>query len=165
MYDACMAALPADIAVCAAAVADWRAQSPQDHKMKKQAADIMTLNLVKNPDILATLGHHQQRPDLLIGFAAETENLETNAQQKRKAKNCDWIVGNLVTTSSGADLSDDLVFGHDKNTIILVRDGTSEAWPQMPKTDIADKLVAAMITTLHQKSALAPSDDREPADA
>jgi phosphopantothenoylcysteine decarboxylase/phosphopantothenate--cysteine ligase len=165
MHDGCMAALPADIAVCAAAVADWRVQSPQDHKMKKQAADIMTLNLVKNPDILATLGHHQQRPDLLIGFAAETENLETNAQQKRKAKNCDWIVGNLVATSSGADLSDDLVFGHDKNTIILVRDGTSEAWPQMPKTDIADKLVAAMITTLHQKSALAPSDDREPADA
>lgn len=165
MYDACMAALPADIAVCAAAVADWRAQSPKDHKMKKQAADIMTLDLVKNPDILAALGHHQQRPDLLIGFAAETENLEANAQQKRMAKNCDWVVGNLVATSSGADLSNELVFGHDKNTIILVRDGTSEAWPQMPKTDIADKLVAAMITTLHQTSALAASVDREPADA
>ncbi|WP_332923245.1 bifunctional phosphopantothenoylcysteine decarboxylase/phosphopantothenate--cysteine ligase CoaBC [Candidatus Puniceispirillum sp.] len=158
MHDACMAALPADIAVCAAAVADWRAQAPKNHKIKKQAADSMTLNLVKNPDILAALGTHEQRPTLLVGFAAETENLETNAQQKRIAKNCDWIIGNLVAVSSGTNTSDNLVFGHDKNTIMLVRDGTSEAWPKMRKTEIADKLVAAMIMTLNETVA-----DKEPA--
>ena len=148
MYDACMAALPADIAVCAAAVADWRVRTPQDHKIKKQAADSMTLDLVKNPDILAALGAHEQRPGLLVGFAAETENLEANADQKRIAKNCDWIVANLVAKSSGTNAPDDLVFGHDKNTIMLVRDGKAEAWPKMLKTEIAEKLVEAMIMTL-----------------
>ena len=148
MYDACMAALPADIAVCAAAVADWRVRTPQDHKIKKQAADSMTLDLVKNPDILAALGAHEQRPGLLVGFAAETENLEANADQKRIAKNCDWIVANLVAKSSGTNAPDDLVFGHNKNTIMLVRDGKAEAWPKMLKTEIAEKLVEAMIMTL-----------------
>ena len=159
MHDACMAALPADIAVCAAAVADWRAHAPQDHKIKKHDARIMTIDLVKNPDILAALGAHEQRPGLLVGFAAETENLEANARQKRMTKNCDWIVANLVAMSSGMDRPDDLVFGHDRNTVMLVRDGATDAWPTMPKTEIADKLVETMIMTLKQKSA-----DREPAD-
>ena len=158
MHDACMNALPADIAVCAAAVADWRARTPHNHKIKKYAADSMTLDLVKNPDILAALGVHEQRPALLVGFAAETENLEANAHDKRIAKNCDWIIGNLVAKSSGTNISEDLVFGHDRNTIMLVRDGKAEAWPNLLKTEIADRLVEAMIVMLTPNHA-----DREPA--
>ena len=160
MHDACIAALPADIAVCAAAVADWRARSPQNHKIKKQAADSMTIDLVKNPDILAALGAHEKRPELLVGFAAETENLEANARHKRNAKNCDWIVANLVAIASDAGKADDLVFGHDSNTVMLIRDSKTETWPKMRKTEIADKLVEAMIKTLNQKPTRETSADR-----
>lgn len=164
MYEACMSALPADIAVCAAAVADWRVKTPKNHKIKKQAANSMTIDLVKNPDILAALGTHENRPTLVVGFAAETENLEANAQQKRRTKNCDWVVANLVATSSAPgssalDQSNELVFGHDNNTVMLVRDGTTEAWPRMPKTEIAEKLVESMIMALNKNTA-----DKEPAD-
>jgi phosphopantothenoylcysteine decarboxylase/phosphopantothenate--cysteine ligase len=160
MHDACIAALPADIAVCAAAVADWRARSPQNHKIKKQAADSMTIDLVKNPDILAALGAHEKRPELLVGFAAETENLEANARHKRNAKNCDWIVANLVATTSDAGKADDLVFGHDSNKVMLIRDSKTESWPSMRKTEIADKLVEHMIMALNQKPARETSADR-----
>ena len=98
MRDACIAALPADIAICAAAVADWRVAEPAKSKMKKPANpdDGLTLTLTQNPDILAILSATANRPRLVIGFAAETDNLEQNAIAKRQRKGCDWIVANQV---------------------------------------------------------------------
>ncbi len=137
MLAAAEAALPADIAVCAAAVSDWRTTHTQHQKLKKSStnkAEILSLELTKNPDILASLGHTEQRPKLLIGFAAETENLRTNALAKLHQKKCDWIVGNQVGNV------DNPIFGSDHNSIMLVCETGVETWPTMLKTDIADKL-------------------------
>ena len=141
MLATCERGLPADIAICAAAVSDWRAASPQDRKIKKgQGEDPPTLELAENPDILASLSTAgPKRPRLVIGFAAETEDVEANAAAKLAAKDCDWILANQV--AEGA------VFGDDENIVhLLVRaeDGGApavERWPRMSKAEVAVRLV------------------------
>jgi phosphopantothenoylcysteine decarboxylase/phosphopantothenate--cysteine ligase len=135
MYDACMAALPADIAVCAAAVADWRPAQADESKIKKQAgAPPPRLEMVENPDILRALSAAgNQRPGLVIGFAAETDDIVENATAKRDRKGCDWIVANNVSPATGT-------FGGDSNTVILVAGTGVENWPTMRKTEVATRL-------------------------
>ena len=131
------AALPADIAICAAAVADWRVAKARHTKLKKpdqHNSAGMQLTLVENPDILASLGQSGNRPELLVGFAAETEDVLENATAKRGRKQCDWIIANQV----GA--ADDPVFGSDQNHIMLISKTAVETWPRMLKTELADKL-------------------------
>jgi phosphopantothenoylcysteine decarboxylase/phosphopantothenate--cysteine ligase len=142
------AALPADIAIFAAAVADWRIANEGEQKLKKTPAGIPPLQLVENPDILATISKlHDQRPGLVIGFAAETENLIENAKTKFARKGCDWIVANDVSPASG-------VMGGDRNTVhLLTRDKgsvdiTVESWPVMTKEEVATALVARIAKTL-----------------
>jgi phosphopantothenoylcysteine decarboxylase/phosphopantothenate--cysteine ligase len=134
MLAACEAALPQDIAVCTAAVADWRPEIQASSKMKKSDQGAPSLNLVENPDILFTLAHHAARPQLVVGFAAETENLDANAAAKRARKECDWIVANDVGLTSS-------VMGGDKNTIHLVTASGSETWPELDKQEVARRLV------------------------
>jgi len=135
MLAACEAALPVDIAVCAAAVADWRVSKPSAQKLKKaNSGDVPTLHLIENPDILAHIAAHPtQRPKLVVGFAAETEMVEANAHKKLERKGCDWIVAN--------DVSADQTFGKEDNKIILVKAGSEERWERMSKVAIAEKLV------------------------
>jgi len=137
MLAACQAALPVDIAVCAAAVADWRAdEAPQ--KLKKKGAP-PTLRLVENPDILATLSAAGNlRPRLVVGFAAETEDLIANATAKRTRKGCDWILANDVSPASGT-------FGGDANTIHLVTAEGVEDWPPSSKHDVAERLARRIV--------------------
>jgi len=137
MQAAVNATLPADIAICAAAVADWRVAEARHAKLKKpdhQNAAGIQLTLIENPDILASLGQSDQRPTLLIGFAAETEDVLENATAKRSRKQCDWMIANQV----GA--ADDPVFGSDQNHIMLISETAVETWPRMLKTELADKL-------------------------
>jgi phosphopantothenoylcysteine decarboxylase/phosphopantothenate--cysteine ligase len=141
MLAACEAALPADVAICAAAVADWRSAAAADQKMKKIAGEVPPpIALALNPDILATLsaaGPH--RPKLVVGFAAETEKLEEHARAKRRKKGCDWIVAN--------DVSGD-VMGGAENTVLLITPKGTEAWPRMKKEDVAAKLAARIAEAL-----------------
>jgi phosphopantothenoylcysteine decarboxylase / phosphopantothenate---cysteine ligase len=134
------AALPADIAIFAAAVADWRVASEGAQKLKKTAAGMPPLQLVENPDILATVSKLQdKRPPLVIGFAAETEHLIDNAKAKLARKGCDWIVANDVSPATG-------VMGGDRNTVHLItRSGGGiavDSWPAMTKDEVATALVA-----------------------
>jgi phosphopantothenoylcysteine decarboxylase/phosphopantothenate--cysteine ligase len=124
-------ALPADIAVCAAAVGDWRAATPADQKLKK-SGDAPTLTLAENPDILASLATGPNRPKLVIGFAAETENLAAYAAAKRLAKGCDWIIANNVGGTG--------IMGGDDNEILLITATGAEPWPLMTKNTLAAKL-------------------------
>ncbi|MFN3930430.1 MAG: bifunctional phosphopantothenoylcysteine decarboxylase/phosphopantothenate--cysteine ligase CoaBC [Brevundimonas sp.] len=135
MTAAVEAALPADIAVMSAAVADWRVDGVASGKIKKAPGGPPSLALIENPDILAGVsGPGPARPTLVIGFAAETADLEANARAKLSRKGCDWIVGN--------DVSDD-VFGADGNAVTLfTRGGSIEAWPRQSKTEVARKLAA-----------------------
>ena len=137
MLAACKQALPAEIAVCVAAVSDWRVVAAASQKLKKNGGGPPALELAENPDILRSLAKAgNKRPGLVIGFAAETENIVANAQAKCKAKNTDWILANDVSPETGT-------FGGDANTIHLV-DGadTVEAWPTMTKGEVAERLVA-----------------------
>jgi phosphopantothenoylcysteine decarboxylase / phosphopantothenate---cysteine ligase len=134
------ATLPVDIAIFAAAVADWRVASEGEQKLKKTEAAMPPLQLVENPDILATISHlTEQRPQLVIGFAAETERLIDNAKAKLKRKGCDWIVANDVSPATG-------VMGGDRNTVhLLTRDGADiavDSWPVMTKEQVAVELIA-----------------------
>ncbi len=132
--------LPADIFVGAAAVADWRINTPADQKMKKRAGgEPPILNFTENPDILSLVGHHENRPKLVVGFAAETENLLDNARAKRAKKGCDWIVANQVGTS------DNPVFNSEHNQVTLITHTTEEDWGYMPKKDIATLLVRKIV--------------------
>jgi len=135
MYDACMGALPADIAVCAAAVADWRPAQQGDSKIKKaQGAAPPRIEMVENPDILRALSASgNQRPALVVGFAAETDSLIDNATAKRARKGCDWIIANDVSPETGT-------FGGDTNTVHLITATGAEDWPEMRKSDVADRL-------------------------
>jgi phosphopantothenoylcysteine decarboxylase / phosphopantothenate---cysteine ligase len=137
------AALPVDIAIFAAAVADWRVANAGEQKLKKTAAGMPPLQLVENPDILATISKlKDRRPGLVIGFAAETENLIDNAKAKLARKGCDWIVANDVSPATG-------VMGGDQNTVhLLTRDGKMESWPVMTKEQVATELVARIAKTL-----------------
>lgn len=140
MLAACEAALPADAAICAAAVADWRTAHEAGQKMKKVPGQPPApLELALNPDILATLSAHAARPRLVVGFAAETENVVANAIAKRQRKGCDWIVAN--------DVSGD-VMGGAENAVHLVTDTGVEDWPRMPKQDVAARLAARLAEAL-----------------
>jgi len=133
-------ALPADIAVMVAAVADWRSATEAGQKVKKGQGGPPTLQLVENPDILASLAAHPSRPALLVGFAAETENLESHAQAKLARKGCDLIVANDV---SGG------VMGADRNRVLLVTKSGITALPEGPKSEIARRLAAYMADRLN----------------
>jgi phosphopantothenoylcysteine decarboxylase / phosphopantothenate---cysteine ligase len=139
MLTACERALPADVAVLAAAVSDWRAAKALASKMKKKAGKKPpSLTLIENPDILHYIATHKtKRPDLVIGFAAETEDLLKNASSKRGRKGCDWIVAN--------DVSGGKVFGADDNQVTLVTSRTKEPWPAMTKDAVAEKLADKII--------------------
>ena len=134
-------ALPADIAVFAAAVADWRPQQASQSKIKKQGRP-PTIELVENPDILATIAHRKSgRPPLVVGFAAETDNVIANAKAKLARKGCDWIVANDVSPATG-------IMGGDSNTVHLVTADAVEDWPPQSKEDVARALIARIAATL-----------------
>ena len=136
------AALPADCAIFAAAVADWRVADAGTQKIKKQAGATPSLALVENPDLLATVAKLSDgRPHLVVGFAAETENLIANAQSKLQRKGCDWIVANDVSPEGG-------VMGGDRNTVHIVTSDGVESWPAMNKDDVATALVARIAEAL-----------------
>ncbi|MBW8269559.1 bifunctional phosphopantothenoylcysteine decarboxylase/phosphopantothenate--cysteine ligase CoaBC [Caldovatus aquaticus] len=140
MLAACEAALPADVAVCAAAVADWRVAAAAGQKLKKvpgQAPPPLALAL--NPDILATLSAHPRRPRLVVGFAAETEEVVANAIAKRARKGCDWIVAN--------DVSGDVMGGRE-NAVHLVTAQGVEHWPRLPKEEVARRLAERIAAAL-----------------
>jgi phosphopantothenoylcysteine decarboxylase/phosphopantothenate--cysteine ligase len=135
MLAACLALGTVDIAVCAAAVADWKMARPAAAKIKKKAgAAPPALELAANPDILATLSKPgPKRPALVVGFAAETEDLVANAIDKRKRKGCDWIVANDVSAETGT-------FGGERNTVHLITASGVEDWPTLAKADVAMRL-------------------------
>jgi len=140
MLAACEAALPADVLVMAAAVADWRPDIAANSKIKKSTDRVVPLiKLVENPDILASIAQSAQRPRLLIGFAAETDDVVENAIAKRSRKGADWIIAN--------DVSGD-VMGGDKNRIHLISETGSEDWPEMSKTDVGTRLAARIAEKL-----------------
>lgn len=143
MLAACERALPADVAVCAAAVADWRVDGANASKLKKVPGGAPpSLRLVANPDILATLSRHSdRRPRLVVGFAAETEDVVTNAQAKLARKGCDWIVANDVRPETG-------VMGGEANAVHLVTAEGVEDWPMAPKREVAQRLAARIAKVL-----------------
>lgn len=134
MLRACEDALPADVAICAAAVADWRVAHEASAKLKKNGDGAPVLEMAENPDILATLaGRNDRRPRLVIGFAAETGDVVAYAQAKLASKGCDWIVANDVSAGTGT-------FGGDDNSVHLVSADGVEDWPRMTKADVAREL-------------------------
>jgi phosphopantothenoylcysteine decarboxylase/phosphopantothenate--cysteine ligase len=143
MLDAVERALPADVAIFAAAVADWRVANAAQQKLKKQLGrSTPELPLVEYPDILATIAKRKsQRPKLVIGFAAETENIAANAKAKLVKKGCDWILANDVSPQSG-------VMGGDRNMITLVQASGMETWPPQSKEEVASRLVARISQAL-----------------
>ena len=143
MMQACLDSLPADIAICAAAVADWRVTNNSTEKIKKQNnSTTVSLELNENPDILKTLSQlGSNRPNLVIGFAAETENLLENAMRKRKNKGCDWILANDVSTSTG-------IFGGESNLVHFITNYGSEEWPSMLKENVAMRLAERIIAEI-----------------
>ena len=147
MMAAAEAALPADIAVCAAAVADWRVENAAAGKLKKQTGGPPDLRLVENPDILAHLSSHPRRPQLVVGFAAESDHLIDYAQAKLAKKGCDWILANQVAQEQG------LVFGAEHNQVVLISDGPPDVWPQQDKQAIADRLADQMADSLARPDA------------
>jgi phosphopantothenoylcysteine decarboxylase/phosphopantothenate--cysteine ligase len=134
MREAAMAALPADAAIMVAAVADWRTADISGEKIKKVAgAEPPLLKMVENPDILAEIGHSAGRPRLVVGFAAETENLLENAGAKLKKKGADIIVANDVSEGTG-------VMGGDRNRVRIVSAAGVEEWPELGKAEVAERL-------------------------
>lgn len=143
MLQACQQSLPVEIAVCAAAVADWRVADAATQKLKK-GQTAAQLALVENPDILASLSQPcAARPKLVIGFAAETENLLDHARAKLKRKGCDWLVANQVGEGIG--------FGVDQNQVHLLRGDAVESWPLMDKDQVARKLVEEIVLSIIKK--------------
>jgi phosphopantothenoylcysteine decarboxylase / phosphopantothenate---cysteine ligase len=138
MLEAVEAALPADIAVMAAAVSDWRAAQQAERKIKKSDAGPPSLALAENPDILATLARHAKRPALLVGFAAETDEVIANARAKLARKGCDWIVANDVSPDTG-------IMGGEVNEVHLVTRAAVEDWPRMTKEAVAETLVERIV--------------------
>ena len=142
MLAATEANLPVDVAVMAAAVSDWRVEAAASQKLKKNGKGPPALRLTENPDILATVARRSNdRPALVIGFAAETENVVANAQAKRQRKGCDWILANDVAPGTGT-------FGGDSNTIQLVDANGVEDWPAMTKQEVAARLAERIATAL-----------------
>ena len=142
MLTACQKALPADVMVCAAAVADFRIATNSNKKIKKINGKIPVLEIAENPDVLATISKAKKaRPELVIGFAAETHDIIPNAQLKLEDKKCDWLLANDVSEESGT-------FGGDNNTIHLVTADSVENWPQMTKNDVAKRLAERIASAL-----------------
>ncbi len=145
MLAACDSALPADVAIMVAAVADWRPAARAEEKIKKGASGVPAIALEETPDILATLAKPgKKRPKLVIGFAAETEKVEEHARAKIAKKGCDWIVAN--------DVSGD-VMGGDNNQVLLITRDSAEAWPRMGKDEVARKLTEQIALALGGKGA------------
>ena len=142
MLKACEAALPADVFISVAAVADWRPARAATKKLKIKGAgsDAPAMELTENPDILKTIANkRKRRPGLVIGFAAETHDLEEHAETKLKRKNCDWIVAN--------DVSGDVMGGAENEISLVMREGI-ERWPRMSKTEVATRLAAKIAGAL-----------------
>jgi phosphopantothenoylcysteine decarboxylase/phosphopantothenate--cysteine ligase len=141
MHDAVMHALPADLFIGTAAVADWRPAQPTERKLKKRGnAEPPHVSLTENPDILAGVAQHATRPDLVIGFAAETENLEESAAEKRQRKQIDWVIAN--------DVSGGAIFGADHTSLLVVTETGSERWEQVSKYYAAEKLAEKITARL-----------------
>ncbi|WP_299683994.1 bifunctional phosphopantothenoylcysteine decarboxylase/phosphopantothenate--cysteine ligase CoaBC [uncultured Tateyamaria sp.] len=142
MQDAVTAALPADAAIFAAAVADWRVDRASDSKMKKQKGTLPTLRFAENPDILAHVAQMVDgRPGLVVGFAAETDDVVANATAKRTRKGCDWIVANDVSPETG-------IMGGTENAITLITQDGAEPWPRMAKGRVAQQLAQRIADAL-----------------
>ena len=143
MLEAVKEALPADAAVFAAAVADWRVTSASESKIKKNAdGDMPRLDLAENPDILATVSQMKQgRPALVVGFAAETDDVVKNARAKRRRKGCDWIVANDVSPETG-------IMGGSENDVVLITGKAAEDWPRMSKDQVAARLAGKISEAL-----------------
>lgn len=142
MRDAVLGKLPSDIAVFVAAVADWRVASSSEQKIKKQPGDAPpALQLTENPDILKTVGHHEKRPRLVIGFAAETQNVEDNGRAKLQRKGADMIVANDVSPETG-------IMGGARNQVKIISASGVDAWPDMSKTEVAERLAALIAERL-----------------
>jgi phosphopantothenoylcysteine decarboxylase/phosphopantothenate--cysteine ligase len=140
MRDAVAAALPADAAVMAAAVADWRVLNGSDQKIKK-TGDMPMLQMAENPDILAWISRDARRPRLVVGFAAETQDVTAHATAKRLRKGCDWIVANDVSPATG-------IMGGSHNTVTLITEAGAEDWPRMDKHAVAARLAARIAEAL-----------------
>ncbi len=142
MKDAVEAALPADAAVFAAAVADWRVASASGSKIKKEAGKLPTLEFAENPDILRTISHMTAgRPGLVVGFAAETDDVIAHATAKRARKGCDWIVANDVSPSTG-------IMGGTENAVTLITETGAETWERMGKTEVAERLALRIASAI-----------------
>jgi phosphopantothenoylcysteine decarboxylase/phosphopantothenate--cysteine ligase len=142
MLEAVERALPADAAVFAAAVADWRVEGASDRKLKKSKDGLPTLSLAENPDILKTVSQMTDgRPPLVIGFAAETDRVIEHATAKRQRKGCDWIVANDVSPETG-------IMGGSENAVTLITDEGAESWPRMGKDAVARKLADRIVDAL-----------------
>ena len=143
MSDAVHAALPVDAGVFAAAVADWRVASASDQKLKKSKDGLPVLEFAENPDILAGVAQMTEgRPRLVVGFAAETNDVEAHATAKRARKGCDWIVANDVSPDTG-------IMGGSENAVTLITDEGSEVWPRMGKDAVAQKLADRIAAALN----------------
>ena len=141
MLAAAESALPADVAVCAAAVADWYVVGAGDRKLKKSKDGTPALEFGENPDILKTLSHHARRPALMVGFAAETHDVVDHATAKRARKGCDWIVANDVRPETG-------IMGGTDNAVTLITAEGAEDWPRMTKTEVAQRLAQRIAEAL-----------------
>ncbi|MCD2185187.1 bifunctional phosphopantothenoylcysteine decarboxylase/phosphopantothenate--cysteine ligase CoaBC [Rhizobium sp. GN54] len=142
MLEAVLSGLPADIAVMVAAVADWRVATAAGEKIKKKPGEAPPpLQLAENPDILKTIGHHELRPKLVVGFAAETQDLETNARDKLKRKGADLIVANDVSPETG-------IMGGSRNSVRVVSKSGIDAWPDLSKEEVAARLAALIAERL-----------------
>jgi phosphopantothenoylcysteine decarboxylase / phosphopantothenate---cysteine ligase len=147
MLAACESTLPADVAVFAAAVADWRPETVMNSKMKKrEGGSVPDLKLAQNPDILSAIAHGAKRPRLVIGFAAETDDVIANAQAKLAKKNADWIVANDVSPATG-------IMGGDRNTVHLITATGAENWPEMKKSEVGNRLVVRIVEALKGQAA------------
>jgi phosphopantothenoylcysteine decarboxylase/phosphopantothenate--cysteine ligase len=146
MLSACVLALPADIAVCAAAVSDWRVESILGTKIKKASGAVPPdLKLIENPDILKTISKFgNKRPRLVIGFSAETDDVVSNAVSKRERKQCDWIVANDVSPNTG-------IFNGDANQVHLITSDGVEDWPKMTKLAVGQKLGKRIVAHFGKK--------------
>ena len=142
MLDAVQSSLPADAAVMAAAVADWRVANASDHKLKKDGSGTAPgLSFAENPDILAMISRAATRPALVVGFAAETDDVVVHATAKRLRKGCDWIVANDVSPATG-------IMGGAENAVTLITAAGAESWPRMAKTQVAQRLAARIAEAL-----------------
>jgi len=144
MMAATQNALPAACLICCAAVADYRPEIETEHKIKKERGGLSAIPLAENPDILKTLSRHATlRPTLVVGFAAETDDILGHAEAKRERKGCDWIVANDVSPATGT-------MGGDRNTVTILSESGEEEWPDLPKDEVARKLADKIAQNLNK---------------